>query len=551
MEFGRGDEIALARLREAEERRKRELEEEELRDKANKTLREAFRKKRLDLLSTLAKRLRSTKRYYNGKQDDKWDDILRAKDLHLLFFSMVGLTVSVIISYYKWDQRCYSKTLYPIGGTPYSSCAPEFATDKNATIGVATLQNTADNYRVVFFVLFTGQFLLTGSTLVCCILIYQLYELKTQERRREWSGISEIDLIEAGGTSADSLVLRENFLNSYKLLSSSMKWELLSEVFIHLLHPLAFLETSAGTQTFYEISECFIFLRMYLILRILYQSSHIYRLRFDIVNSNRELQRLGYRISASSTFKILFYQYTASVVIGLFILVIFIYGFWMFVIERNNNAQFALLFDAYWYVWVSMATIGYGDMTPFSTTGRVVAIMIAATSFFILTLFSGIVTNLLQPTREQKYVASYSAQKAADKDYREAAGKMLLQAFKEWKTTKSTRWSEIASGSMAKRSPAMYGTIKEFRAARLASRNALGAAADPVIDGKLQRTIMLAYRLNLQLDAQQEKIQSLEQLILNSTSKIKKSASEKRGTALSAEKVKEMAQERGVFDAML
>lgn len=547
MEFGRGDEIALARIREAEERRRREEQEEEQRDKTNRTLREAFRKKRLDLLSTLAKRLRSTKRYYNGKQDDKWDDILRAKDLHLLFFSMVGLTVSVIISYYKWDQRC--AIIRDAPGTP--TCSPAYVNHVNGTVVVATLQNTQENYPVVFFILFAGQFLLTGSTLVCFMLIYQLYELKTQERRREWSGISEIDLIEAGGTSAESVVLRDNFLNSYKLMASSMKWDLLVEIFVHLVHPITFLETSAGTQTFYEISECFIFLRLYLILRILYQSSHIYRMRFDIINSNRELQRLGYRISASSTFKILFYQNTASVVIGLFILCIFVYGFWMFVIERNNNSQFTFLFDAYWYVWVSMATIGYGDMTPFSTTGRVVAIMIAGTSFFVLTLFAGIVTNLLQPTREQKYVASYSAQKAADKDYREAAGKMLLQAFKEWKQTRSTRWSEVATGSMAKRSPAMYGAIKEFRAARLSARNALGAAADPVIDGKLQRTILLAYRLNLHLDAQQEKINSLEKLLLESTSKIKKAASEKRGTALSVEKVKELAQEKGTFSQLL
>ena len=547
MEFGRGDEIALARLREAEERKRRLEEEEEMRDKTNRTLREAFRKKRLDLLGTLAKRLRSTKRYYNGKQDDKWDDILRAKDLHLLFFSMVGLTVSVIMSYYKWDQRC---PILPDDDPP--SCSPAHLSNPNSTVVVATPQNTSDNYPVVFFILLSGQILLSGSTGVCLILIYQLYELKTQERRREWSGISEIDLIEAGGTSADSLVLRQNFLSSYKLMASSMKWDLLLEAMIHFIHPITFLETSAGTQTFYEISECFIFLRLYLILRILYQSSHIYRMRFDIINSNRELQRLGYRISASSTFKILFYQNTALVVIGLFILCIFVYGFWMFVIERNNNDQFTFLFDSYWYVWVSMSTIGYGDMSPFSTTGRIVAIMIAGTSFFVLTLFAGIVTNLLQPTREQKYVASYSAQKAADKEYREAAGKMLLQAFKEWKAQKSTRWSELsAGGTMSKRSPAMYGAIKSFRAARLAARNALGDAADPVIDGKLQRTILLAYRLNLQLDSQQEKITALETLILDSTSKVKKAASEKRGTSLSAEKVKELATEKGTFSQLL
>lgn len=540
MEFGRGDEIALARLREAEERKRREAEEEEMRDQGNRLLREAFRKKRLDLLGKLAKRLRTTKRYYNGKQDDQWDDILRSKDLHLLFFSMVGLAVSVIMSYYKWDQRCWVLR----GET---DCKFENENHPNASITVATMQNSRENFDVVFFILAAGQFLLTGSTLVCFILIVQLYGLKEQERRREWSGISEIDLIEAGGNGPESVQLRETFFLSYNLWASAMKWELLVEIFIHAVHPIALIETNAGTQTFYEISECFIFLRLYLVLRILYQSSHIYRMRFDIINSNRELQRLGYRITASSTFKILFYDNTATVVIGLFVLAIFVYGFWEFVIERNNNANFSKLFDAYWYVWVSMATIGYGDIYPYSTTGRIVAIMIAGTSFFILTLFSGIVTNLLQPTREQKYVASYSAQKAADKEYRTAAGKMILQAFLEWRASKHTRWSEINTGSMAKRSPAMYGAIKEFRQARLASRDALGAAADPIIDGKLQRTILNVYRLNKALDKQRENIEALETLVMMSTSAIKKAASEKRGTALDQETIKKMAAENDVI----
>jgi hypothetical protein len=545
MEYGRGDEIALSRLREEEERRRREAEEEELRGKANKTLREAFRKKRLDLLTTIAKRLRATKRYYNGKQDDKWDDILRAKDLHLLFFSMVGLTVSVMVSYYKWAMRCRTR----IGGP--DSCDPTLPVDGNSTEVVATLANTAERFNVVWFMLLSGQFLLTGSTLVCCVLIYQLYELKTQERRREWSGISEIDLIEAGGHSADSLLLRDTFTNSYQLMSSSMKWDLALEVFIHIFHPLAFLEQTGGLQTFYEISEVVIFLRMYLVLRIVYQSSMIYRMRFDIVNSNRELQRLGYRISAASTFKILFYEYTATVVIGMFAMAVFIYGFWMFVIERNNNPQFVRLQDSYWYVWVTMATIGYGDMYPTSTTGRIVCIMIILTSFFVLTLFAGIVTNLLQPSREQKYVAAYSAQKAADAAYRVAAGKMLLESFREWRAAKKQRWSDLATGTTARRSPALYGAIKEFRNARLASRDALGGAADPVIDGKLQRTILTAYRLNLALDDQMARIQELEALVIKSTSQIKKCATEKRGTAVSAEAVKDMSANMRSISAVL
>jgi hypothetical protein len=523
----RGDQIQRQREAEQEAERKRISAAAAAAERTQRNLRDTYRKKRIALLSTLAKRIRSTKHYYGGKKDDRWDAILRRKDLHLLAFSMTGLIVSVIMSYLKWDQRCWVRPDDP------TVCSPAFESVANATLVTATFENTRDYYPVMWFFITAGQAILSGSTLVCFILILQLYGLREREQRREWSGVSEVDLIEAGGNGAESDALAALFTTAYQLRSSSMKWWMAAELLLHLIHPLAPLENVTDAfSTFYEVTESFIFLRLYLALRCLYSHSEIYRLRFDIVSSNRELQRLGYQITATSTFKIVFYKYTTAMVLLLTTLSILVFGFWIFVTERNNNEEFASLWNSFWFVWETTATVGYGDMAAVTITGRLIVIVVSLNSFIILSLFSGVVANLVAPTREQKYVAAYAEQKEADDEFNNAAQNVIRCAWLEYKARRAQRWW-VDAGTGQRRSPRLYGAMKRFRAARLGARNALGSAADPVIDAKLQRSIVLAYRLNTLLDDQMTQLAAVEKQLTESCALIKKRLTQRRGTGMS------------------
>jgi hypothetical protein len=465
----------------------------------------------LRVVQDLAKRLREGRRRTRMKVDTRWDQIIRVRNQHLLCFSMIGLAASIALSYYKWAERCW------VLDEPDGDCDVAFIGNPNATLTVATVSNTAASMPVANFFIILGQSVITFSTVVCIRVLFQLYRLHLTERRRAWSGLDEIDLIndDSGINSRQT-----QFKRSYNFLRSSLKWQFLLELLVHVLHPIVWLETAGpSASTLYEVLQSFIFLRLYLVFRVLYINSRIYQHREDIVKSNRELRESGYEVTMTSTAKIVFYKQPTIVVLSMTATSVAVLGFWMFVTERNNNTNFESLWDCYWFVWVSIATIGYGDMYAITRTGRIIVLFIVLASLFITTVFSGIVTNLLSPTREQRLVSSYLAQDSSQKVYREAAAELIVAAIEERKRNRT----KSASTLISRRSPMMYAAIKKFRKARLVLRESLGAAADPVMDNKLVTAVTDAHNLNISLDKQAQDIAEIEEALAKAVHIIKTS----------------------------
>jgi hypothetical protein len=401
----------------------------------------------------------------------------------------------------------------------------EISDQSGGTRVTATWDNTAKYLQTTSMVLTICQILLSFSTVVTILLLVQMYRLQLRDRRMEWSGMTELELIEAAGTEMKRR--RQAFADSYNFFDSAFRYKFLLEVLVHVLHPVMLIEDSAAwLQTVYEILECFIFIRLYLLFRIIYIHSYIFRYRADIVKSNRELQRSGYAISAGSVFKVTFYNYPGPVMMGLTSLSVLVFGFWIFVIERNGNPQFENIGDCIWFVWVTLSTVGYGDMSPTSITGKITVIFIVLTSLFIMTIFSGIVTNLLTPTREQKYVQQYLAMKKADHSHRVAAKKLIWVAYQTFKdrTSNANRKSSKAmlAATLGMQTPGVYQAIKGFRRSRLRLRQTLGTAADPVVDAKLQKVIIDAAQLGKLLDTQGQHIVILEQRVQDANDFVRK-----------------------------
>lgn len=68
-------------------------------------------------------------------------------------------------------------------------------------------------------------------------------------------------------------------------------------------------------------------------------------------------------------------------------------------VEHPVNPEFATFGDSLWWAIVTLTTVGYGDIVPVTTTGRIAAIMIMLTGVAVLGLLAGTLASFfrLQP----------------------------------------------------------------------------------------------------------------------------------------------------------
>lgn len=459
-----------------------------------------------------------------------WDRILRVKEVHICIFSMVGLVFSMLLSVYKWHERCIPDA--------DGNCHPEWPQDdENEGIVAASADNTFEYMQNVFATLVGCQIVISVSSLVTVFLIVQYYGLRLTERQREWSGVEEVDRIEASG--GEKTKLEQFFRASYRFWDSTLRWSMLLEIVVHCFYPVLWFESlGPGGSTVEEVAESFVFVRLYLILRVAYIHSDTYVFRADILKANKELQLSGYRVNPMTTFKILFYRHPGKMIVSLVVALLLVFSFCIFVVERNNNKDLSNLGNCFWFAFITLATIGFGDYTAISPTGRIVVILMATVMQFIMVLFAGVVTNLLSPTRELKYVQQFLEQRSADAEYLKAAVRLIEVTYLERKRRRQSAGAKNADrGSIsvfAKRSPEVYSAMKVLKSVRQTIRQSLGAASDSVIDEKLQEVIVLANDINKTLHEQGMAILFLNHRVVRATATVKQRLS--LGTSSTAKK---------------
>ena len=86
-----------------------------------------------------------------------------------------------------------------------------------------------------------------------------------------------------------------------------------------------------------------------------------------------------------------------ATVLGLAFFYVFITALIMFNAEQPINPNtgdylFNNFFDAFYWAACTLTTVGYGDIYPISTTGRVISIISSVVGIAIIALPSGIIT---------------------------------------------------------------------------------------------------------------------------------------------------------------
>lgn len=77
----------------------------------------------------------------------------------------------------------------------------------------------------------------------------------------------------------------------------------------------------------------------------------------------------------------------------------------VFYIERNVNPGFSNLGDGFWYMIQTITTVGYGDIVPITSTGRVIGLIAMFTAIAFSSLLTATTTSaLLEKFRKEREV---------------------------------------------------------------------------------------------------------------------------------------------------
>ncbi len=82
-----------------------------------------------------------------------------------------------------------------------------------------------------------------------------------------------------------------------------------------------------------------------------------------------------------------------STVFLVFIFFVFAASIIMFVVEHRVNPHIKTLFDAFWWSIVTVTTVGYGDVTPVTPEGKIVASFLMVIGISSIAILTGVVTT--------------------------------------------------------------------------------------------------------------------------------------------------------------
>ncbi|MDQ6968262.1 MAG: potassium channel family protein [Mariprofundaceae bacterium] len=71
--------------------------------------------------------------------------------------------------------------------------------------------------------------------------------------------------------------------------------------------------------------------------------------------------------------------------------VVFVFGMTSFLLEHAANPQFGQISDGLWWAFVTLTTVGYGDIVPITDAGRIVGVF---TMIFGISIYSLMIANL-------------------------------------------------------------------------------------------------------------------------------------------------------------
>eukprot|EP00760_Papus_ankaliazontas_P009523 PhM_4_TR14095/c0_g1_i3/m.49860/K04944/KCNN3; potassium intermediate/small conductance calcium-activated channel subfamily N member 3 len=178
---------------------------------------------------------------------------------------------------------------------------------------------------------------------------------------------------------------------------------LLIEIIVHVPHPLP-------GKDWDEISLYFMgwmFVRVYTILRVLAYNHMAYSMRFEIFGKQAaKFPKVD--VGWPMMIKIIFLQNSGTFFLATLWYVVFWVSFTVYIAERAANQEdFEKYTHCLWFTFVTGSTIGYGDMTPFTTLGKLAAVVAGVFGVVIANMVAAILAVRFAATSAEGEILTY------------------------------------------------------------------------------------------------------------------------------------------------
>lgn len=164
--------------------------------------------------------------------------------------------------------------------------------------------------------------------------------------------------------------------------------------------------------SFYGLIDLITILPIYLILFLPTEMVNyvtIFRL-LRVLRLLRMIKLMRYMNSANDLWEGLLASYKKLMVFFFIILIVLcLFGGAMYIVEGPEHGFTSLMVSIYWAV-VTMTTVGYGDITPHTAVGRVLASLLILIGYTIIAIPTGILTAHMTQIVQRPHVPRYCPQ---------------------------------------------------------------------------------------------------------------------------------------------
>jgi voltage-gated potassium channel len=209
----------------------------------------------------------------------------------------------------------------------------------------------------------------------------------------------------------NTLALFETLITTFFLLEYIVRWWAKSFSIKHVLTPLAIIDLLAILPLFLESHWQFVrLLRLFRIVRLLRVFQHKNFFFAEIIEYHLRTLKIFFTLSC----------------------LIFISSGLIFDVESQaNSEQFSTFFDALYFSVVTLATLGFGDITPLSVEGKIITlIMIMSGAILIPWQIGDLIRSIIISSEKKKSKCTHCQHPSHDynAEYCKMCGKLLEKA---------------------------------------------------------------------------------------------------------------------------